>query len=361
MPDAEPAAPPVTIVLAIDGLRAAALGAYGQTSYETPAFDAIAAEGTTYDWAYAPTPKPNDLYAQLAKTDAFGGATLLATDEPEATAPVHGVFDRFVEVDSRTPNEVAASIAETTAAAVWTAFAEALVEATDDREPGEPLTVWLHTRGLRGPWDAPAELFEPLVDEDDPEVVADATPPDLEPESADDAADARFAASCRYAAQVMTLDACLDGWLDIVEGVFEGEGFRLIVVGLRGFSLGEHGRIGGADGRLFSEVQHTPLLVRDGSPSGRFSRIAEPTTLDAALASLLAGQAIGDGPVAMASDGGVSAVRTPEWLLRLPASDPDSAELYVKPDDRWEQNDVASLELDAVDELSAMLSPSDPS
>ena len=55
-----------TIVIAIDGLRASALGVYGQTAYETTAFDALTAESRTYEWVYARTPDPRDFYAALA-------------------------------------------------------------------------------------------------------------------------------------------------------------------------------------------------------------------------------------------------------------------------------------------------------
>ena len=112
----------------------------------------------------------------------------------------------------------------------------------DAKEAGTRL-IWLHTRGLYSSWDAPADLMASLIDEDDPEVVPSVVPPDLR--SGDD--DERFAASCRYAAQVTTLDPLLGGCLELIEGLYEGEDYRLIVLGLRGFPLGEHGRIGGVD------------------------------------------------------------------------------------------------------------------
>ena len=38
------------LVIAVDGLRAAALGAYGNTTFPTPALDQFAADSIVFDW-----------------------------------------------------------------------------------------------------------------------------------------------------------------------------------------------------------------------------------------------------------------------------------------------------------------------
>lgn len=334
-----------TIVIAIDGLRASALGAYGQTAYETPAFDALTAESRTYEWVYARTPDPTDLYAALAPLLATKNA-VLATDDSEVAASLRACFGHVVEIEPLTPTEPAPTIDATTTAATWAAMAEALVEAN---AAGSQL-IWLHTRGLYGPWDAPAELMEPLIDEDDPEVTPHIRPPDLV--SDDD--DERFTAACRYAAQVMAFDACIDGLLDIVDGLYEGEDYRLIVLGLRGFPLGEHGRIGGVDTRLYSEQQHVPLLVREPKLESRFDRAVRAIDLDAAIANLIAGPEPTNGAVRLNSPDS-RVIITEDWMLRTPSDAASSPELYVKPDDRWEQNNIASLQEAVVAELLAPL------
>lgn len=347
-----------TIVLAIDGLRAAALGAYGQTGYETPGFDALAAESITLDACYAPTPDPADLYRRLA--ERLGPSLTLVTEAPETTAPLAEAAGRVITLDPPTADRVADSIETTSTAATWMALAEQLVGLVDGDFPD---LLWIHTRGLYGPWDAPAELYEPLFDEDDHEVTAGAVPPDelFEDVTSDAACDARFAAGCRYAGQVMTLDACLAGWLDVLDGLLEGEAFRLVVLGLRGFPLGEHGRVGGTDRRLFTEQQHVPVLVRDPDPTRRFTREATPATLDASLLATLADEAgvidgvaeeVAEGIAWLVSDE-AQALVTDEWMLRKPSE--GEPELYVKPDDRWEQNDIASREEATAEELLALL------
>src|SRR6476620_2516358 len=43
------------LIVAVDGLRASALGAYGNTNYPTPAFDQFAAESLLLDACFAPS------------------------------------------------------------------------------------------------------------------------------------------------------------------------------------------------------------------------------------------------------------------------------------------------------------------
>jgi hypothetical protein len=64
------------------------------------------------------------------------------------------------------------------------------------------------------------------------------------------------------------------------------------------------------------------------------------------------------------NDDGSRAIRTPAWMLIQRASDPEQlartggagdVELYLKPDDRWEANEIADRCPDVVVELLAVL------
>ncbi len=340
-----------TFVLAIDGLRAAALGAYGQTAYEMPAFDALAAESIVYDWCYASTPEPAGTYARLGT--AIPSNAWLVTDDQRLGDQHRGAFAESRVVSTEPASASAESIEQTTAAAAWEAIAAETVRwAEADSSP----LLWVHTKGLLHPWDAPAALYDSLLDDDDPEIDSSIEVPDgtVEP---DELAEAALAASCRYAAGVMTLDACLAGWLDLVAGLMEGRNYRLIVAGVRGFALGEHGYLGAADDRLFSEIQQVPLFAAGMLGDRRFTRESLPLTLLTAMQSLLAGGLPSGSEARLHADSGPEALVTSDWMLRQDPADAENAELYVKPDDRWEQNDIAKLEEQAVQELQqAMLS-----
>ncbi|MEQ8846301.1 hypothetical protein [Botrimarina sp.] len=337
-----------TVLVTVDGLRAAALGAYGQTAYETRAFDAVAAAGATLDWCYAPTPDPLDLVAALGPS--LGGYSLVTDDAPLAAAA-----ERWVEhaeaFAAPAPDAVAETLGGASQSAVWLRFAEAMVASPAADGAG----LWLHTRGLLGPWDAPAELLDGLLDEEDPAPELDPRPATAEG-LADDDADARFAAACRYAMQVRVLDACLGSWLELADAVMEGSRWRLVLAGVGGYSLGEHGAIGASDPRLYSERQHAPVLIRDGRPETRFTRDARLLRLDDALRESIGGQRASSGRLRLTSASGAAVLRREDWMLRRPAPEEEGpAELYAKPDDRWEQNDVASIERSLVDALLAEL------
>jgi hypothetical protein len=63
------------------------------------------------------------------------------------------------------------------------------------------------------------------------------------------------------------------------------------------------------------------------------------------------------------SDAGHRAIRTAEWCLRQgpnPYSDEIATELFVRPDDRWEANDVAKLCSEVVETLTNTLNAALP-
>src|SRR4029079_2821509 len=53
------------LVIVVDGLRASALGAYGNTTYAPPTIDRFAAESLLLDWCFAPSPELPDIYQAL--------------------------------------------------------------------------------------------------------------------------------------------------------------------------------------------------------------------------------------------------------------------------------------------------------
>ncbi|MEN1679833.1 MAG: hypothetical protein AAGJ46_09575 [Planctomycetota bacterium] len=352
------------IVLAIDGLRCAELGAYGGATRDTPALNRLACESVIGDWAFAATDDPFAVYrsAQAFPT-GWGKQQLVTDDEQVVRLPAFESFDEATVVTGAGNARPAPTIDDTGLASVFAALGDCLAEADPDR----PSLTWLHSRGMVGPWDAPHQLVIDGLGDDDLWPLPDASPPSSE-RSRNDDPDAVFEATWRYAAQVAVLDECVDGLLAALPRLFPADRQPLIVLmGLRGYPLGEHGRIGLPEAGPYAESRHVPLWVRQpGRPPGvrvegllasdQLPALLEPLASDEPAEAVLAGAA----PEKLVLRGELrSTLRTPKWALVAGGAEgddpPPQPELYAKPDDRWEANDVASIEPERVQALEALL------
>lgn len=356
------------IVLSIDGLRASALGAYGNTWRPTSALDRFACESLLVEHAYADlediselmTRYPPGLYDNRLESQ-------LVSDDPAILSQLGNFcFTSSSKIAHAEVAEPAKSIGETRLAAMFGMFADAVagLQSTGESSP----LLWLHSQGLAGPWDAPTALIEELVEEDDPTPAVSVEPATGRVDRRDDP-DTVFAAACRYAAQVSVLDACLEGWLDFVEELFADQPPTIVLLGTRGYALGEHGAIGLDEPGPYNESRHVPLLIRSAGATAPGRRYAEGLVGLSQLLPQLLGRldAITDGELEvehcfyppeekLALPGrSAEALLTPDWRLIRPKDRSLPAELYVAPDDRWQANDIASLERGIVVELEAEL------
>jgi arylsulfatase A-like enzyme len=369
------------LIVAVDGLRASSLGAYGNTTFPTPALDQFAAESLLLDASFATSadlasiyralwqswhplrPATNGDAASLPRLFAqHGYRTTLVTDERELfSLPKADHFHERIVVNASDANRL--SIAGAFAAA------RESITPVQGTVGEQPQMIWLHTRGLYDRWQAPVELQLSLLDEGDPPPVEAGEPPDFEITRQDDP-DTSFRYGCAYAAQVMWLDDCWGDLMACVSDAGSIEKWLVMLIGVRGFPLGEHGRIGGVDLRLYVEQLHVPWLMRFPDGRGQLSRCASLTThldLLPTMATWLAESTSGEQSLArlappsacdglsllplfsavnspwrdaiLSSNDDNLTLRTSEWSLRKN----QVAELFVRPDDRWEANDVAAL------------------
>jgi hypothetical protein len=231
--------------------------------------------------------------------------------------------------------------------------------------PQRPNVVWLHSRGMSGPWDAPLEMRYQFADVDDPDPPAFVTPPE-KMMGAEFDPDEVLGFVQAYAAQVQVADLCLGMLMDTFNSHPHAAETVFILTSPRGYPLGEHRRIGPCDDALYGELLHVPLLVhmlggahalsrarhivqphqvfgllRSGDDAGLTQLIAEPRSKPQAAFALAANQ---------------RTIRTPAWFLRESRGDEQPAyELFAKPDDRFEANEIASRCGDVVEMLAAEL------
>jgi hypothetical protein len=372
-----------TICLVFDRLQAGCLGPYGNTWVQTPAFNRLACESFTFDQMSIDTPELERLYRSywhgwhalcpheppaerrslIAALRESGVTTALLSDERRVTEhPLAVDFDEFIELDPPWQSQTAEEIEQAHLAKCFVELIDWLPTAR------EPFFLWCHLAGLGTAWDAPLNFRESYREEGDPEVPSAADVPDrMLPESYDP--DELLGIAQAYAGQLSLLDGCLDALLEELDGSDAGKDTLLIVTSTRGFPLGEHRRVGPCDEALHGELLHVPLMIRfpdRTAAAQRTQALAEPADLWATLWQYLKLGELPRSPTAlswlpiikqeagprhdrlcMAGAKNERAIRTPAWFLRAVGD----GELYAKPDDRWEVNNVANRCLDIVENL----------
>ncbi|MEQ8787173.1 MAG: sulfatase-like hydrolase/transferase [Pirellulaceae bacterium] len=364
--------PRSSIVVTFDRLGSGYLGPYGNTWIETPNFNQLASESCLFEFATAQSPCLEATYGALwsgrhvlaagetaiehalpALLTSSGVTTSLITDEPALLA--HRLAAGFSETIPLAPETLRRLADDESRTQMARLFATALDYLETD---AGPRLLWIHCRGMQGGWDAPYALRNQFADEEDPNPPTFLDPPsELLPAGYDP--DDLLGAMHAYAGQVVLADMCLGALLDAVRQS-GGDSPLLVVAGTRGFALGEHGAVGQAGDALLGEVLQTPLLVRmpDGVGATRRSTalVQSPDLFTTLLDWHAAGAAPDDGVfgesllpvvrgeaqfernVVCSAYRQERSIRTPAWFLRRADQ---QVQLYVKPDDRWEYNEVS--------------------
>lgn len=374
------------LCLVIDRLRASACGAYGNTWCPTRNFDRLASKSVTWDNALVDTVdlellyraywqglhalRPNNLGVHrlsLARVLGQQGLnTTLITDEPiVAHHQLAGDFAHCICWQNVTKTAVAHAVDHTELAYFFLRVVEQ-VEKTRRHHGGTPFFLWCHTRGMAGAWDAPLGLRNALVEPGDPAAFPGTQWP-CQTHGEDHDPDEVLSFSCAYAGQVMLLDECIGNLI----GHFKQEGLLddtlLVLLGARGFPLGEHFQLGPHRPLLYNETIHVPWLM--SFPNGMGSSTRSPTLVQPAdLPSTLLAHLRVNSPWRLVDGGNLMdqintdlvqfrelvcltatdqyAIRTPAWYLRLPRAEP--VELFAKPDDHWEVNEVSHQRGDVI-------------
>jgi arylsulfatase A-like enzyme len=292
-----PAGPHPVVIIAIDGLRADALGAYGGAA-ATPAFDALAAESVRFEWAFAQAP---EMVPSLA--------CLLSGLYP-TTNGLRASGDTL-QADAVTLAEVLGESGVATAAFVEGAPGGSdygLAQGFDSYQvvatPGRDGLTWMaqHAGGnfvlLIAGWGSRAlDAIDQLLDgkaalsgERLMEVLAsrDGDAPLL----FDD--DEMVRIRDWYAARVQVIDAFIGEFMTEFRAAGLDDKATLVVLGTNGFALQEHGDLFGET--LYAPVTRVPMMIRlpGGHMAGAISEIVEvldlmPTVVELSGAELPAG------------------------------------------------------------------------
>lgn len=378
------------VVLVVDALGAGYLGPYGNTWIDTPNFNRLAAQSLLVEHAIIDSPQREPIYRSYwqglhamcseavagcpalgERLAAQGATSLLLSDADDIFAhPLASSFAQHQAVALEEPPQAAASVEQTQLARLTLAAVDCL---SQWQPPG---LLWIHSRGMSAPWDAPLSLRRSLADDEDPDPPESVEVPALH--LAEDYDPDRLLGLVQsYGGQIMLLDLCLGVLHDALQAAEYRDDCLLIVTSPRGFPLGEHLRVGYADEALHGPLLHgpllhVPLLAWQSSGAGaamRSQQLAQPADLYATLLAWF-GCLEADAPpssldlLALAEpqpqwprdragvlSSGEKGLRTPAWYLRQA----ENSHLFRKPDDRVEVNEISDRCPDVADQMRQAL------
>jgi len=319
------------LCLSIDGLQCGMIGAYGNAWIHTPTLDSLACQSALFDRFYAPSMDLSATFDEWQQFPTDCHKILLTDDIDIFLHEQAGLFEEKHRLESKRQSRPASKIEETQFYRGMATVADLL-----RNRSGTPFLLWAHFKGFRGDWDFPLSYRLDYQIDEDPDPYADVVPPDIADINIDP--DVRQSVTEAYAGGVSVLDEALAGLLTFLREEGLDENTLLLFTSARGFSLGAHRSIGD-NVELYGENVHLPLFLR--FPNGSYAGFRSQTLLQPAdVWELLKRDVLPEEPdeVHPFLRIGNEVIVTPDWFVyRKPSGD----ELYVKPDDRWEANDVA--------------------
>ena len=393
------------IVLVLDHLSAKFIGPYGNTWIPTPGFNQLGTCSLLAESMIASSTDIAEIYTSFLQgqhpvisgpsqaalleqlTEKGTTSTLISSSEQLLQLPCCNAFTQQVLVPLTDNLDAAADIESTMMAGF---FGEVLHWL--ETSPAAEDLLWIHADSLGTCWDAPVELREMFRGDEDPQVSTITSPPlnhqqqPLEP-------DEQLQVSHPYAAQVCVADTCLAALYSALEDYSQGnatEPILLIVTAARAIPLGQHGTVGYQQAALYSEQLHVPMFASILSPasqatSSRSQRLLQSESIYHTLAQWFecATTAKTELPqcqqsflplmvndsdvedcnfanavaVSKTDQSGEIAISTAAWFAKIEGD--QVTELFVKPDDRWDINEIAAKRGDVTSAIEELFTAGD--
>jgi arylsulfatase A-like enzyme len=332
------------------GLNLGYLGCYGNDWVATPNLDRLATQSVVFDWHIVDQPELLPVTAWRQRTVASGNYPWSTREEPIAVVPRVARIESLHHFADRALGEIAKG-------GDW---------------------LWIEGPSLLPPWSLDEELLEIYFDEDDVEEgLSPWRDPPMEVVKLDDAEVLQLQNS--YAAVVTFFDAQLG---KLLANLNDRQDSLLCLTARTGLPLGEHGMIGAPLPMLHEELVHAPLMMRlpeSAEAGSRIGALTQPIDLLPTFLESLGipapsrhGQSLWPlirGESHSIRDLAVSSLRSADqetWLARTvghafhmqtpPAGMKEApSQLYVKPEDRWEVNNLLQPLIETADDLQRQL------
>jgi hypothetical protein len=371
------------IAIFVEGIGTSLVGGYGANTAHTPCLDRLAMSGLVVEncfvdsvaldsqlaslWtgrhALQPEHGQADGWTLWKHLSSAGAEACLITDCPETAAHAERLgCENVIYVEPTWNHAPCLDSLECSLFGVFAAAAEEL-------SAGRGGLMWVHSRGLKLPWDAPAEVRRRFTDPEDPDPPLEVGPPQL---VLTDDSDPDIVTGWMQvaAAQAAIVDDAIAALWNIVARRADEPHFAWVFGSLGGVSLGESRHIGFNSPRLHTEQLRLPLILLPAgwrTIGGRCSHLFQLPDVCASILDVLGAQMPGDlhawgssclgkplefSPEAWPRSHQLAVVSTDAWQwLRCPAwgavlQAGQTLRLFVKPDDRWEVTDVANRRLD---------------
>jgi arylsulfatase A-like enzyme len=394
------------IVVIPRGCPAGWLGAYGNEWVVTPNLDRLAAESVVFDRHISDCPEPVAACRAwlgrepglLPALNARGVSTVIVrANHPDTDAPdwyYAGWGERF---DARPQEEDESPL---------DALLRSLPALLDRIATAPEFLVWIEIDRLLPPWDVSPEVFRAYLehesgggqttDEDEDEREAEDEPLEEPPATPDEVVtpwrdpptglvdsndpDVRQWLALTFGSVMTVFDTELGRLFDQLRERGLDRSAAWVLTSDFGYPLGEHGQLGLFRPWLYEELVHLPFILRLPAAEQAARRVyglTQPPDLPILLLELygLAGPgtpgrlALAKGEVASIREAAITtlelgpaaerAIRTDEWAYLLPTRVPEGEtrepQLFQKPDDRWEVNDLRARSVERADELEVLL------
>jgi arylsulfatase A-like enzyme len=390
------------LVIIADGFHLGYLGCYGNEWIATPALDQLAAEGIVFDQHYSDRPEVRGA-CQTWRTGNYLFPDITAATRSSTTTPspdllqllqAAGITTSLV-IESKKSKEFASGwdnvheiLGPNQEGAPLEQALETALVAVDELADRQDWLLWLELSTLLPPWKVPEQFLQPYFKKDTEEEgpESQSLDPFTDPaigfvDENDDATLMRLQRT--YAAAVSFLDSALGDFFEEFcrRNLFDE--MTMVLTAGQGFPLGEHRMVGNYQPLLHEELVHVPLIIRlpGAAEAGRrIGALTQPVDLMPTLLEafglpippvhgcnvfpLIRGEEDSIRSYACSAlkiaDACEWALRTMDWAFLLPlqtsaAEPPPNPRLYVKPDDRWEINDVIHHHWEQADNLGRVL------
>ncbi|MCA9194364.1 MAG: hypothetical protein KDB03_21490 [Planctomycetales bacterium] len=400
------------LVISVEGVGQNLIGGYGSNTAITPNLDQMIARSFVFDNCYLDSVSTHEQLISLwTSTHAFqrGNHPQLQAITQNGDMHVHDelgsaslwkrVASQGLQATFLTDSPVAARLAESLGCpeVLLIDVVENCEAVTDSTEcnaaelfwaAGQWMNsssrqglVWIHSRGLNLPWDAPLELRSQFIDPEDPEPPSDVSPPVLRIDKSTDP-DLVVGWGQVAAAQVCILDEAIGSLLQLFSNSPADQSWLQTVLCLGGVPLGESGKLGRQVPVPLRQEQlncawmvNVPGVLELGRHRAEICQLPD---VGESIANYLIHPAENSGSsnwgrdvlefetpenskhwpphlqLAVTESEAEDWVRCPAWSL-LRSKDGLNSELFVKPDDRWEVSNIASRRPDIVDRLWCLL------